>query len=52
MEATIEAAKDMLYRAPLWLPNRHVQTIVPSLFARRPAVSFRRVVSPRALGHA
>ncbi|WP_242665821.1 YheT family hydrolase [Paraburkholderia ginsengiterrae] len=36
--ATIE----LLYRAPFWLPNRHVQTIVPALFARRPAVSFRR----------
>ncbi|CAH2897501.1 MAG: Hydrolase, alpha/beta fold family [uncultured Paraburkholderia sp.] len=41
-DAAVEAAKDLLYRAPLWLPNRHVQTIVPSLFARRPAVSFRR----------
>lgn len=40
--AAVEATVDMLYRAPLWLPNRHVQTIVPSLFARRPAVSFRR----------
>ena len=40
--AVAEATVDLLYRAPLWLPNRHVQTIVPSLFARRPAVSFRR----------
>ncbi|MGF6773103.1 putative alpha/beta-fold hydrolase [Paraburkholderia sp. GAS199] len=40
--AAVEAAVDLLYRAPLWLPNRHVQTIVPSLFARRPAVSFQR----------
>ncbi|MFM0735803.1 alpha/beta fold hydrolase [Paraburkholderia xenovorans] len=40
--AAVEASVDLLYRAPLWLPNRHVQTIVPSLFARRPAVSFRR----------
>jgi predicted alpha/beta-fold hydrolase len=40
--ATVEATVDLLYRAPLWLPNRHVQTIVPSLFARRPPVSFRR----------
>jgi uncharacterized protein len=40
--AAVEAAVDLLYRAPLWLPNRHVQTIVPSLFARRPAVTFRR----------
>ncbi|MBW0450805.1 alpha/beta fold hydrolase [bacterium M00.F.Ca.ET.228.01.1.1] len=42
IDAGLSAAKDLLYRAPLWLPNRHVQTIVPSLFARRPAVSFRR----------
>jgi predicted alpha/beta-fold hydrolase len=41
-EAVVEATVDLLYRAPLWLPNRHVQTIVPSLFARRPSVSFRR----------
>jgi uncharacterized protein len=40
--AAVEASVELLYRAPLWLPNRHVQTIVPSLFARRPAVSFRR----------
>ncbi|HEX7933938.1 MAG TPA: alpha/beta hydrolase, partial [Paraburkholderia sp.] len=40
--AAVEATLDLLYRAPLWLPNKHVQTIVPSLFARRPAVSFRR----------
>ncbi|MGC2036923.1 MAG: alpha/beta hydrolase, partial [Paraburkholderia caledonica] len=41
-EAAVEAAIDLLYRAPLWLPNKHVQTIVPSLFARRPTVAFRR----------
>jgi predicted alpha/beta-fold hydrolase len=40
--AAVEATVELLYRAPLWLPNRHAQTIVPSLFARRPAVSFRR----------
>ncbi|WP_409934750.1 hydrolase [Paraburkholderia sp. BCC1884] len=40
--AAVEATVEMLYRAPLWLPNRHVQTIVPSLFARRPSVAFRR----------
>ncbi|MFP3565592.1 YheT family hydrolase [Paraburkholderia sp. SIMBA_030] len=40
--AAVEATVDLLYRAPLWLPNRHAQTIVPSLFARRPAVTFRR----------
>jgi len=38
----VDAAVEVLYRAPLWLPNRHAQTIVPSLFARRPAVTFRR----------
>jgi uncharacterized protein len=40
--AAVEAGVELLYRAPLWLPNRHVQTIVPSLFARRPPVTFRR----------
>ncbi|MFL9963892.1 alpha/beta fold hydrolase [Paraburkholderia sediminicola] len=40
--AAAEATVELLYRAPLWLPNRHAQTIVPSLFARRPAVSLRR----------
>lgn len=36
-------ADDLLrYRAPRWLPNSHVQTIVPALFARRPAVAYRR----------
>jgi predicted alpha/beta-fold hydrolase len=30
------------YRAPYWLPNSHVQTIVPALFARRPTVAYRR----------
>jgi predicted alpha/beta-fold hydrolase len=33
---------EMFYRAPLWLPNSHVQTIVPALFARLPAVTYRR----------
>ena len=32
-----ELLADLRYRAPLWLPNSHVQTIVPALFARRPA---------------
>ncbi|WGS49275.1 alpha/beta fold hydrolase [Paraburkholderia sp. D15] len=40
--AAVEAGIESLYRAPLWLPNRHAQTIVPSLFARRPAVTLRR----------
>ncbi|CAE6689778.1 hypothetical protein R69658_00759 [Paraburkholderia aspalathi] len=40
--AAVEATVELLYRAPLWLPNRHVQTIVPALFARRPAIAFRR----------
>lgn len=38
----VGATVELLYRAPLWLPNRHVQTIVPALFARRPAITFRR----------
>jgi uncharacterized protein len=33
---------DMLYNPPLWLPTSHAQTIVPALFARRPAVDYRR----------
>jgi hypothetical protein len=37
-----EASVEMFYRAPLWLPNSHIQTIVPALFARLPAVSYRR----------
>jgi uncharacterized protein len=37
-----EASVEMFYRAPLWLPNSHAQTIVPALFARLPAVSYRR----------
>jgi predicted alpha/beta-fold hydrolase len=38
----VEATVNMLYRAPLWLPNSHVQTIVPALFGRRPEVNYRR----------
>jgi predicted alpha/beta-fold hydrolase len=30
------------YRAPRWLPYGHAQTIVPALFARKPALVFRR----------
>ena len=30
------------YRAPFWLPNPHLQTIVPALFARKPPVTYRR----------
>lgn len=30
------------YRAPFWLPNRHLQTIVPALLARKPPVNYRR----------
>ncbi|RFU46922.1 hydrolase [Paraburkholderia sp. DHOC27] len=40
--AAVEASVEMLYRAPLWLPNSHIQTIVPALFARLPAVTYRR----------
>ncbi|MGA7817426.1 YheT family hydrolase, partial [Caballeronia sp.] len=37
-----EPLTEWLYRAPLWLPSAHAQTIVPALFARRPAVSYTR----------
>jgi predicted alpha/beta-fold hydrolase len=30
------------YRSPFWLPGRHVQTIYPYLFCRRPAPDYRR----------
>jgi predicted alpha/beta-fold hydrolase len=30
------------YRAPPWLPGAHAQTIWPALFARSPAVAYRR----------
>ncbi len=40
--AAVEASVGLLYRAPLWLPNSHVQTIIPALFARLPAVTYRR----------
>lgn len=30
------------YRSPRWLPRGHAQTIVPALFARKPALVFRR----------
>jgi predicted alpha/beta-fold hydrolase len=30
------------YRAPWWLPNRHLQTIVPALLAPLPAPGYRR----------
>ncbi|SKC69548.1 hypothetical protein SAMN05446935_1125 [Burkholderia sp. YR290] len=39
---SVDATVDMLYRAPLWLPNSHIQTIVPALFGRRPEVTYRR----------
>jgi hypothetical protein len=42
VETSVEATVDMLYRAPLWLPNSHIQTIVPALFGRRPVVAYRR----------
>jgi predicted alpha/beta-fold hydrolase len=40
--AALEASVEMLYRAPLWLPSSHAQTIVPALFGRRPHVAYRR----------
>ncbi len=30
------------YRAPLWLPGGHLQTLYPPLLARRPRVAYRR----------
>ena len=30
------------YRAPFWLPGGHLQTIIPSLFAKVPQVAYRR----------
>jgi len=30
------------YRSPFWLPGRHLQTIYPYLFCRRPPPAFRR----------
>jgi predicted alpha/beta-fold hydrolase len=41
-QAAGKASVEMFYRAPLWLPNSHAQTIVPALFARLPAVHYRR----------
>jgi predicted alpha/beta-fold hydrolase len=38
----VEPLAEWLYRAPRWLPTSHAQTIVPALFARRPAVNYRR----------
>jgi predicted alpha/beta-fold hydrolase len=32
----------MQYRAPLWLPSGHLQTIYPAMCIAKPAVSFRR----------
>jgi uncharacterized protein len=40
--AAAEASVEMFYRPPLWLLNSHAQTIVPALFARLPAVAYRR----------
>jgi uncharacterized protein len=42
LAAAAEASVEMFYRAPLWLPTSHVQTIVPALFARLPVVNYRR----------
>ncbi|CAG4888782.1 hydrolase [Paraburkholderia gardini] len=42
VEDVAQRLADLRYRAPLWLPNSHVQTIVPALFARVPAVAYRR----------
>ncbi len=39
---TLDRAPAKSYRAPLWLPNGHAQTIYASLLAPRPHVSYRR----------
>jgi uncharacterized protein len=41
-EALGEAASQLLYAAPRWLPSGHAQTIIPALYGRKPAVSYRR----------
>lgn len=41
-DETARPAASSFYRAPLWLPTSHAQTIVPALFARRPDVAYRR----------
>jgi predicted alpha/beta-fold hydrolase len=33
---------DLIYQPPRWLPNAHIQTIVPALLARVPQVTYRR----------
>ncbi len=40
--AATDALVALLYTPPRWLPTSHAQTIVPALFARRPAVAYRR----------
>ena len=40
--AATETLVQLLYNPPRWLPTSHAQTIVPALFARRPAVEYRR----------
>jgi len=38
----LDPIEEWLYSAPRWLPTAHAQTIVPALFGRKPAVSYRR----------
>lgn len=40
--ATPPTSQDNAYRAPLWLPGAHAQTIVPALFSRLPLPVYRR----------
>lgn len=40
--AATDTLVELLYAAPRWLPTSHAQTIIPALFARRPAVDYRR----------
>lgn len=42
MSPVVDTLAEWLYRAPMWLPTAHAQTIVPALFARRPAVTYQR----------
>ncbi|PMS36276.1 hypothetical protein B0G57_107253 [Trinickia symbiotica] len=37
-----ETLIDLLYCPPRWLPTNHAQTIIPALFARLPAIDYRR----------
>lgn len=40
--ASATVPQELTYRAPVWLPGGHLQTIYPSLFIRVPAIDYRR----------